>query len=88
MKLSEYLQQSRRGTLGEIAKLIKSHAPDISRWASGERPVPVHKALAIKIAKNTDITTKPYIPRCLKTNAHGSKNAISKSNRMKRIAIK
>lgn len=62
MKLSEYLQQSRRGTLGEIAKLIKSHAPDISRWASGERPVPVHKALAIEKATNGFVTRKDLRP--------------------------
>lgn len=62
MTLSEYLQISPRGTLGKIAKLINSHSPDISRWASGERPVPPHKALALEKATNGSVTRKELLP--------------------------
>lgn len=62
MTLSEYLQNSPRGTLGKIAKLINSHAPDISRWASGDRPVPPHKALAIEMATEGEVSRKELLP--------------------------
>ena len=62
MKLSKYIQKSPRGTLLSIAKLIGSHAPDVSRWASGDRPVPAHKVIAIEQATDGAVTRKDLRP--------------------------
>jgi DNA-binding transcriptional regulator YdaS (Cro superfamily) len=49
MTLYEYLKTKPRGSLQAMAKRIGAHAPDLSRWASGERPVPIHFCPAIEI---------------------------------------
>ena len=40
MDLKTYLS-GKRGRLAALSRAIGAHASDVSRWASGERPVPV-----------------------------------------------
>ena len=50
MKLDEYLSLKGRGALSDLAEATESHAPDMSRWASGQRPTPEKAAVAIEQA--------------------------------------
>ena len=63
MKLADYIESSPRGTLRAIAKAIGAHEPDVSRWASGERPVPLHHAAAIESATAGAVTRQDLRPR-------------------------
>ena len=49
MELKNYLSED-RGRQAVLCKAIGAHAPDVSRWASGERPVPVHRCRQIERA--------------------------------------
>lgn len=49
MLLGEYFK-SRPGGQALLAKAIGAHAPDVSRWAAGQRPVPVGRCTAIELA--------------------------------------
>jgi DNA-binding transcriptional regulator YdaS (Cro superfamily) len=40
MKLSEYLSQE-RGRAAAMAKALGTHAPNVTDWAKGKRPVPI-----------------------------------------------
>lgn len=62
MNLCEYLQKSPRGELFRIAREIGAHAPDVSRWSSGVRPVPINKVIAIELATNGEVTRKDLRP--------------------------
>ncbi|MES2586976.1 MAG: YdaS family helix-turn-helix protein [Pseudomonadota bacterium] len=62
MNLSKYINKHPRGELARLAKAISAHAPDISRWASGKRPVPVHKVASIVDATNGAVTRKDLRP--------------------------
>jgi DNA-binding transcriptional regulator YdaS (Cro superfamily) len=57
MDLKTYLS-GKRGRLAALAKAINAHAPDLSRWASGERPVPIPFGRAIEDATNGLVTRK------------------------------
>jgi DNA-binding transcriptional regulator YdaS (Cro superfamily) len=50
MKLTDYLKDKGHGALGRLARASQVHAPDMSRWASGRRPVPLERCLAIERA--------------------------------------
>lgn len=50
MKLDEYLSSKGRGALTELADATETHVPDMSRWASGQRPIPEKAAVAIEQA--------------------------------------
>lgn len=55
MKLTDYLEAEGHGALGRLAKAIQAHAPDVSRWASGQRPVPVERCPAIERATSSAV---------------------------------
>lgn len=45
-----------RGRMASLASQIGAHAPDISRWATCTRPVPVERCLAIEKATNGEVS--------------------------------
>lgn len=49
MNLTTYLAAD-RGRQAALCKQIGAHAPDLSRWASGDRPVPIERCVAIERA--------------------------------------
>lgn len=62
MKLSEYIK-AERGRASLLAKAIKAHAPDVSRWAldpsdQNYRPIPIRFGAAIEIATNGLVSRK------------------------------
>ncbi|MFM9932876.1 transcriptional regulator [Achromobacter xylosoxidans] len=61
MKLSTYLSQQ-RGRQAALAKAIGAHGPDVSRWASGKRPIPLEYGAAIEIATGGAVTRKDEWP--------------------------
>lgn len=62
MTLTEYLKAAPRGALLSLAKCIDAHAPDVSNWASGGRPVPPHRCVAIEVATGGQVTRKDLRP--------------------------
>lgn len=67
MNLHDYLKTTGRGALQRLSKDITAygitaHAPDVSRWASGERPIPVHQAAAIERATGGFVTRQEMFP--------------------------
>jgi DNA-binding transcriptional regulator YdaS (Cro superfamily) len=62
MTLKEFLNSRPRGSLGELAKAIGAHTPDLSRWVSGERPIPVHRCMAIERATYGKVTRQELRP--------------------------
>lgn len=62
MKLREFLKQKGRGSLGKLAREINVNLPDLSAWANGKRPVPIHHCLAIEKATNGEVTRKDLRP--------------------------
>lgn len=62
MTLSEYLKQSGRGALQRLSKTINAHAPDVSRWSTGLRPIPFHHAAAIEKATGGLVTRQDMFP--------------------------
>lgn len=61
MDLKTYLS-SERGRLTALSKAISAHAPDVSRWAEGTRPVPIHFGLAIERATKGLVTRRDLFP--------------------------
>ncbi|HDR9227839.1 TPA: helix-turn-helix domain-containing protein [Burkholderia vietnamiensis] len=57
MNLKTYISAG-RGRLTVLSKAIGAHRPDVSRWASGERPVPVRYGLAIEEATGGLVTRR------------------------------
>lgn len=49
MHLADYLS-AERGRQAALCKQIGIHAPDVSRWAQGARPVPIEHCAAIEAA--------------------------------------
>lgn len=62
MKLSEYIDAEPRGAARRLAKAIEAHGPDVSRWISGERPIPAHRAAAIEQATKGQVTRQEMRP--------------------------
>jgi DNA-binding transcriptional regulator YdaS (Cro superfamily) len=61
MDLHQYLS-SERGRQAALAKAIGAHAPDVSRWADGKRPVPFEYGAAIEAATGGAVTRKELFP--------------------------
>lgn len=55
MDLKTYLS-AKRGRLSALSRAIGAHAADVSRWASGDRPVPVPFGLPIECATGGQVT--------------------------------
>jgi len=62
MKLADYFQQQERGAAARLAAAIGAHAPDVSNWAKGTRPVPTHYGAAIEKATGGQVTRKELFP--------------------------
>ncbi len=62
MTLSDYIAAKGRGAISALAKDIGAHPPDVSRWVSGERPVPLERCVAIERATNKAVTRKDLKP--------------------------
>ena len=60
MNLNEYLKRGGRGSLVALAEKIDAHAPDVSSWASGRRPVPPARCAAIEAATEERLPAKTY----------------------------
>ncbi|WP_213956307.1 YdaS family helix-turn-helix protein [Variovorax sp. dw_954] len=50
MKLKPYLDAEGKGAATRLATAIGAHAPDVSDWANGNRPIPPLRATAIEKA--------------------------------------
>lgn len=61
MKLSQYLSQE-RGRQKALALTIGAHAPDVSRWAKGTRPIPVEHGAALERATSGLVTRQEMFP--------------------------
>jgi len=55
MNLSNYAKQE-RGRLTSLARAIGAPIPNMSNWASGKRPVPIERCLAIERATGGLVT--------------------------------
>lgn len=62
LKLSEYLKSQGRGGHKHLANCIGAHAPDLSNWASGIRPVPAHFCSSIERATSGKVTRQDLRP--------------------------
>jgi len=61
MDIKTYLSQE-RGRQAALAKAIGAHAPDVSRWADGTRPIPVVYGAAIEAATSGLVTRREMFP--------------------------
>lgn len=61
MQLSEYLK-AEKGRMARLCEAIGAHAPDVSRWASGDRPVPIRHCVAIEQVTNGEVTRRDLRP--------------------------
>jgi DNA-binding transcriptional regulator YdaS (Cro superfamily) len=61
MNLHDYLSQG-RGRQKALARAIGAHAPDISRWADGSRPIPVPFGAPIEVATGGLVTRQEMFP--------------------------
>ena len=61
MNLSQYFSQE-RGRQAALAKAIGAHAPDVSRWADGKRPIPMEYGAAIEAATGGLVTRREMFP--------------------------
>lgn len=63
MKLSDYIKSDPgRGRQSALCKLIGAHAPDMSRWISGERPIPEPKCALIELYTRGESTCEENRP--------------------------
>jgi DNA-binding transcriptional regulator YdaS (Cro superfamily) len=61
MDIKTYLSQE-RGRQAALAKAIGAHAPDVSRWADGKRPIPMEYGAAIELATGGAVTRREMFP--------------------------
>ena len=61
MDIKTYLSQE-RGRQAALAKAIGAHAPDVSRWADGKRPIPLEYGAAIESATGGLVTRREMFP--------------------------
>ena len=61
MDIKTYLAQG-RGRQAALARAIGAHAPDVSRWAEGRRPIPVSYGAAIELATEGQVTRQEMFP--------------------------
>jgi DNA-binding transcriptional regulator YdaS (Cro superfamily) len=62
MNLANYINGQGRGALAELSRAINAHAPDVSRWASGDRPVPADRCPEIERATNGAVRCEDLRP--------------------------
>lgn len=62
MTLSEYLSAQGRGSISTLAKQIQAHVPDVCRWATGRRPVPIGRCMSIENATEKAVTRRDLRP--------------------------
>lgn len=62
MKLSSYLASQPHGAVRALARQIRAHEPDVSRWASGRRPIPVRYGALIEQATGGAVTRQEMFP--------------------------
>ena len=62
MKLSEYLEMNGHGAIAKLALQIDAHHPDVSKWSSGLRPVPIHRCIPIEKATSKAVTRRDLRP--------------------------
>jgi DNA-binding transcriptional regulator YdaS (Cro superfamily) len=62
MNLIEYMKSQPRGALSKLSKTIGAHIPDVSRWVSGDRPVPLERCKAIEAATGGKVTCRDLRP--------------------------
>ncbi|MBW8072895.1 MAG: hypothetical protein GJU77_04315 [Ferrovum sp.] len=62
MNLSDYLKNCGHGAVTLLAVQIDSHAPDISNWSKGKRPVPISRCIAIERATEGAVTRRDLRP--------------------------
>ena len=62
MQLREWLVAKGRGAVGWLARAVNAHAPDLSRWASGARPIPIERCPAIERATDGAVTRRDLRP--------------------------
>lgn len=61
MNLKEWMSQE-RGRQAALAKAIGAHAPDLVRWADGDRPIPLQYGAAIEKETGGAVTRKEMFP--------------------------
>jgi DNA-binding transcriptional regulator YdaS (Cro superfamily) len=66
MNLSQYLSEE-RGRQVVLAKAIGAHVPDLSKWASGGRPIPKRFAVPIETHTGGLVTRQEMFPEDWKT---------------------
>ena len=62
MELAKYLDTAGRGSISRLAREVGAHVPDMSRWASKQRIVPVQHCLAIERATAGTVTRRDLRP--------------------------
>jgi DNA-binding transcriptional regulator YdaS (Cro superfamily) len=67
MQLKEFIENAGRGAVRRLAREIRAHEPDVSRWVSGARPVPVHYGAPIESATGGQVTRKDLFPSTWRT---------------------
>lgn len=61
MDLKTYLSQE-RGRQASLAKSLNVHAPDVSCWADGKRPIPFKYGAQIERATSGKVTRRELFP--------------------------
>ncbi|KVP40867.1 transcriptional regulator [Burkholderia ubonensis] len=61
MDLKTYLS-AERGRLTALSRAIDAHASDVSRWASGERPIPIPFGRPIERETGGQVTRTEMFP--------------------------
>lgn len=61
MNLSDYLNAA-RGAQVALCAAIGAHSPDMSRWSSGDRPIPPDRCPAIERATSGRVTCEELRP--------------------------
>ena len=62
MKLRTYLEQQGHGSATRLAKAIDGNVNDVVQWSKENRPVPVHRAVAIERATGGAVTRRELRP--------------------------
>jgi DNA-binding transcriptional regulator YdaS (Cro superfamily) len=62
MKFSDYIQSKPIGEIRRLANAIGAFEPDVSRWVSGKRPVPIWRCAAIEKFTCGDVSRKDLRP--------------------------
>lgn len=63
MRLSDYIKADPgRGRQSALCKRVGAHAPDMSRWISGERPIPEAKCVLIELHSGGESTCEENRP--------------------------